>query len=351
MRVVIRILLLSFVVSFGILGASDFVQAQFKPQKKAPSITVKIPIKPKKPGGSTPAVSIPGRPSASCAYRYSDWGDCQPNGKQTRTVLSGTCPEKPVVEQKCLFSPCDWCKSHPRSPDYKCWDKDSGNPNASHCSGENKITFIDCRTQKEIIIECPDGSKCVDGACKTGDTVTPTCVENADGTVTALLADCTTVISAPSCNPFGNVSLPVCQYNRTVWASERCPADKFCKDGRCIPLPQGVTVQCEEHGDGSVTSTATGQAVTSRPMCNTNGQRVVYYCDDSSPPHRNTRRENCDDGKICRDGQCITPSGGAVVPTCEELGDGSVRVTIANGQTYFYRPTCNDTATGRFEYY
>lgn len=45
---------------------------------------------------------------ADCNYTYSDWSDCQPNGTQTRSVVSSTppgCKGTPVLSQTCLYKP------------------------------------------------------------------------------------------------------------------------------------------------------------------------------------------------------------------------------------------------------
>ncbi len=53
------------------------------------------------PGGTPPAAS-------ACTYQYSDWGACQPDGTQARTVASSTpegCTGTPVLTQACTYVP------------------------------------------------------------------------------------------------------------------------------------------------------------------------------------------------------------------------------------------------------
>jgi len=47
-------------------------------------------------------------PPQACTYVYSDWGDCQPDNTQTRTVLSSSpvgCVGTPVTSQSCTYVP------------------------------------------------------------------------------------------------------------------------------------------------------------------------------------------------------------------------------------------------------
>ena len=44
----------------------------------------------------------------SCIYTYSDWGACQPNGTQSRTILStapDVCTGTPMLMQSCIYAP------------------------------------------------------------------------------------------------------------------------------------------------------------------------------------------------------------------------------------------------------
>lgn len=53
-------------------------------------------------GGSTPP------PPSACIYTYSNWGDCQPDNTQTRTVLASSpagCVGTPVTSQSCTYVP------------------------------------------------------------------------------------------------------------------------------------------------------------------------------------------------------------------------------------------------------
>ncbi len=55
------------------------------------------------PGGTTPPP-----PPTACTYTYSAWGACQPDGTQTRTVVSATpagCTGTPVLTQTCTPPP------------------------------------------------------------------------------------------------------------------------------------------------------------------------------------------------------------------------------------------------------
>lgn len=49
-----------------------------------------------------------GEPPPACTYTYSDWGDCQSDNTQTRTVLSSSpanCVGTPVLSQSCIYVP------------------------------------------------------------------------------------------------------------------------------------------------------------------------------------------------------------------------------------------------------
>jgi hypothetical protein len=72
--------------------------------------------------GDTATLAPP--PPASCTYTYSDWSACQPNGTQTRTVISSSpagCVGTPVLSQSCTYGgppPCtyiysDWSACQP----------------------------------------------------------------------------------------------------------------------------------------------------------------------------------------------------------------------------------------------
>lgn len=53
------------------------------------------------------AWTLPGA-TVPCAYAYSAWSACQPNGTQTRTVLTATpsgCAGTPVLTQSCTYVP------------------------------------------------------------------------------------------------------------------------------------------------------------------------------------------------------------------------------------------------------
>jgi hypothetical protein len=47
-------------------------------------------------------------PASTCTYTYSAWSACQPNGTQTRTVVSSSpagCTGTPVLSQSCTYTP------------------------------------------------------------------------------------------------------------------------------------------------------------------------------------------------------------------------------------------------------
>jgi len=51
--------------------------------------------------------SSPTPPPQPCTYTYSDWGACQPDNTQTRTVLTATpegCTGTPVLSKSCIYS-------------------------------------------------------------------------------------------------------------------------------------------------------------------------------------------------------------------------------------------------------
>lgn len=55
-----------------------------------------------------PAGFVGGTPPAACSYTYYEWGACQPNGTQTRTVNYATpsgCVGTPVLSQSCTYVP------------------------------------------------------------------------------------------------------------------------------------------------------------------------------------------------------------------------------------------------------
>jgi RHS repeat-associated protein len=68
----------------------------------------KLYPKPQTPVVPPTPTTIPAQPSPACTYTYSGWSPCQPDGTQTRTVMSSSpegCQGTPVLSQPCSYTP------------------------------------------------------------------------------------------------------------------------------------------------------------------------------------------------------------------------------------------------------
>jgi len=189
------------------------------------------------PGGGTPS---------TCTYTYGDWGTCESNGTQTRTVASATpagCTGTPVLSQACTYTP----------------------PPPAPC----QYTYSGWGTCQ------PDGTqtRTVVTSGPTGCTGTP-----------VLSQACTYVPPPPTCTSFTYSAWGTCQSNNTQTRTVLTSSPTGCTGGSpvvtqaCTYVPPPVTCTSFTYsawGTCQADNTQTRTVLTSSPTGCTGGTPLL----------------------------------------------------------------------------
>jgi mono/diheme cytochrome c family protein len=193
-------------------------------------------------------------PPAACTYAYSNWGACQSNGTQTRTVTSSTpagCTGTPALSQACTYvPPVTTCSSFT----YSTWGACQPDGTQTHtviassptgCTGGTPSLSQAC-TYVPPVTTCSSFTYSTWGACQSNGTQTRTVATSSPagctgGTPAALSQTCTYVPPVTTCSSFTYSAWGACQPNGTQTRTVATSSPAGCTGGTPAALSQACT--------------------------------------------------------------------------------------------------------------
>ncbi len=165
------------------------------------------------PGGSTTPP-----PPSTCTYIYSAWGACQPDGTQTRTVVSAApagCTGTPVTSQSCTYvPPVVTCTGFTYSVWGACQPNNTQTRSLTSsmpagCTGGNPVLSQSC-VYTPPVTTCTSFTYSAWGACQPNNTQTRTVTSSSP-------AGCTggSPVLSQSCTYVP----PACTYTYSAWST------------------------------------------------------------------------------------------------------------------------------------
>jgi hypothetical protein len=257
------------------------------------------------PGGSTPS---------ACTYAYSDWGTCQSNGTQTRTVASATpagCTGTPVLSQACVYTPpapgaCQYTYSG-----WSACQPDGSQTRTVLTSGPTGCTGTPVLSQSCTYVPppptCTSFTYSAFGACQPNNTQTRTVLTSSPtgctGGSPVVTQACTYVPPVTTCSSFTYSAWGTCQPDSTQTRTVTSSSPAGCTGGSpvvtqaCTYVPPVTTCTSFTYsawGTCQPDSTQTRTVLTSSPAGCTGGTPVVSQsCTYTAPCTLATATPSC----------------------------------------------------------
>ena len=205
--------------------------------------------------GGTPVLTqsctyVPG--PAACTYTYNAWGACQSNGTQTRTVATSSpagCVGIPVLSQACTYVPTvTACTSFTYSGWGTCQADNTqtrtvATSSPAGCTGGTPVLSQAC-TYVPPVTACTSFTYNAWGACQSNNTQSRTVATSSPagctGGTPVLSQACTYVPPVTTCTSFTYSAWGTCQSNNTQTRTQLTASPAGCTGGTPV-LSQSCT--------------------------------------------------------------------------------------------------------------
>jgi hypothetical protein len=251
------------------------------------------------PGGT----GTPPPPPQTCAFDYSEWSACQPDGSQTRTVIASSpdgCTGDPITSRSCSYvPPVSACTSF----NYSAWGACQPDGTQSRtvtessptgCTGGSPVTSQSC-TYVPPVTTCTSFTYSAWGACQSNGTQTRTVISSSPsgctGGAPVTTQSCTYVPPVTTCSSFTYSAWGTCSASGTQTRTVTASSPSGCTGGTpvlsqsCTPPPVTCTsFTYSAWGTCQSNNTQTRTVTASSPSGCTGGTPVLRQSCTYTPP-------------------------------------------------------------------